>query len=75
MSRFKIIVSKKYPLKKELLNKLYLNFRDLAGNQIDTLHETPFAGLGQLHDLLLSYNEIATLPFDAFTGIPKLQLL
>lgn len=75
MSRFKIIVSpKSREIKKKNLIFFWI-FRDLAGNQIDTLHEKPFAGLGQLHDLLLSYNEIETLPFDAFTGIPKLQLL
>lgn len=74
MSRFKIIVSHiTHSASTKFYNKS--NFRDLAGNQIDTLHEKPFAGLGQLHDLLLSYNEIETLPFDAFTGIPKLQLL
>lgn len=35
----------------------------------------PFKGLQQLHDLLLSHNEITAIPYDAFVGIPKLQSL
>lgn len=57
----------------------YIDFpslhRDLSDNRIDSVHGKPFKGLGQLHDLLLSYNEIATIPFDAFHGMPSLQSL
>lgn len=48
---------------------------DISDNQIRSVHETPFKGLGQLHDLLLSYNQIETLPKDAFAGAPRLQLM
>lgn len=57
-----------------VLKSCFLN-RDLSGNRVDSLHGKPFKGLGQLHDLLLSHNEIATIPYDAFHGIPKLQSL
>lgn len=49
--------------------------RDLSDNRVSSLHETPFRDLSQLHDLLLSYNEIETIPRDAFDGAPRLQLL
>lgn len=49
--------------------------RDLSDNRIDSIHGKPFRGLGQLHDLLLSYNEIGTIPYDAFYGLPKVQML
>ncbi|XP_031630816.1 leucine-rich repeat-containing G-protein coupled receptor 5-like [Contarinia nasturtii] len=52
-----------------------LRILDLSDNRISSVHETPFKGLGQLHDLLLSYNEITTIPRDAFLGAPRLQLL
>lgn len=50
-------------------------FRDLSGNQIVSVHGTPFRGLSALQDLLLSYNLIETLPFDAFAGLINVQLL
>ena len=53
----------------------YFLRRDLSDNRIDSLHGKPFKGLSHLHDLLLSYNEVATIPYDAFVGIPKLQSL
>lgn len=54
----------------------FLKFsRDLSDNRIDSLHGKPLKGLAQLHDLLLSYNEIATIPYDAFFGVPSLQSL
>ncbi|XP_037910640.1 leucine-rich repeat-containing G-protein coupled receptor 5 isoform X3 [Hermetia illucens] len=52
-----------------------LRLLDLSNNRIDSLHGKPFQGLGQLHDLLVSYNLIETIPYDAFVGIPKLQVL
>ncbi|XP_031634672.1 leucine-rich repeat-containing G-protein coupled receptor 5-like isoform X2 [Contarinia nasturtii] len=52
-----------------------LRILDLSDNRITSIHETPFKGLGQLHDLLLSYNKIETIPKDAFDGVPRLQLL
>lgn len=56
-------------------NCVGLFHRDLSDNRVSSLHETPFRGLSQLHDLLLSYNEIETIPRDAFDGAPRLQLL
>ncbi|XP_059618054.1 lutropin-choriogonadotropic hormone receptor isoform X2 [Phlebotomus argentipes] len=52
-----------------------LRVLDLAGNHISSLHGAPFQGLGQLHDLLLSDNEIQEIPRTAFAGTAKLQVL
>lgn len=49
--------------------------RDLSENKIDSVHGKLFKGLTQLHDLLLSYNKITSIPYDAFIGLSKLQLL
>ena len=49
--------------------------RDLAGNKINSLEGRLFQGLGQMHDLLLSKNEITKIPKDAFYGLSKLQVL
>uniref|UniRef100_A0A182QEA2 G-protein coupled receptors family 1 profile domain-containing protein n=1 Tax=Anopheles farauti TaxID=69004 RepID=A0A182QEA2_9DIPT len=48
---------------------------DLASNRISSLHGAPFSSLGQLHDLLLSNNEIESIPHDAFIGLARLQVL
>uniref|UniRef100_A0A182MV53 G-protein coupled receptors family 1 profile domain-containing protein n=1 Tax=Anopheles culicifacies TaxID=139723 RepID=A0A182MV53_9DIPT len=48
---------------------------DLASNRISSLHGAPFSSLGQLHDLLLSNNEIESIPHDAFIGLVRLQVL
>lgn len=56
-------------------NKIIVLFSDLAGNNIGTVHGKPFEGLISLQDLLLSYNEIETLPFDSFVGLNNIQLL
>ncbi|XP_058121217.1 follicle-stimulating hormone receptor [Anopheles ziemanni] len=52
-----------------------LRLLDLASNRISTLHGAPFSSLGQLHDLLLSNNEIESIPQDAFIGLTRLQVL
>lgn len=58
------------------LKKCYeLKLLNLASNRISSLHHKPFEHLGQLHDLVMSYNQIETLPLDAFTGLKKLQML
>ncbi|KAE8747460.1 Bursicon Receptor, partial [Frankliniella occidentalis] len=52
-----------------------LRVLDLASNGISSLEGRPFAGLRQLHDLLLSHNAIESLPEDALDGLTKLQVL
>ncbi|XP_053694769.1 leucine-rich repeat-containing G-protein coupled receptor 5 [Sabethes cyaneus] len=52
-----------------------LRVLDLAANSISSLHGAPFSSLSQLHDLLLSHNEIESIPNDAFTGLFRLQVL
>ncbi|XP_014245069.1 lutropin-choriogonadotropic hormone receptor isoform X2 [Cimex lectularius] len=52
-----------------------LRVLDLAGNKISSLEGRLFAGLNQLHDMLLSHNEITRIPKDAFFGLPRLQVL
>ncbi|XP_049278057.1 follicle-stimulating hormone receptor [Anopheles funestus] len=52
-----------------------LRLLDLASNRISSLHGAPFSSLGQLHDLLLSNNEIESIPHDAFIGLIRLQVL
>ncbi|XP_065072705.1 leucine-rich repeat-containing G-protein coupled receptor 5 isoform X2 [Ochlerotatus camptorhynchus] len=52
-----------------------LRVLDLAGNSISSVHGAPFSSLGQLHDLLLSNNEIESIPYDAFVGLSRLQVL
>lgn len=50
-------------------------FRDLASNMISTLSDDTFKGLNMLHDLLLSNNNLQSISSDAFTGLPRLQVL
>ncbi|XP_058815263.1 follicle-stimulating hormone receptor-like [Topomyia yanbarensis] len=52
-----------------------LRVLDLASNSISSLHGAPFSSLNQLHDLLLSNNEIESIPHDAFIGLFRLQVL
>ncbi|XP_015119658.1 lutropin-choriogonadotropic hormone receptor [Diachasma alloeum] len=52
-----------------------LRVLDLATNMITSLSHQSFSTLHYLHDLLLPYNKIKTLPQDAFTGLGRLQLL
>ncbi|XP_055637267.1 follicle-stimulating hormone receptor isoform X2 [Toxorhynchites rutilus septentrionalis] len=52
-----------------------LRVLDLTGNSISSLHGAHFSSLGQLHDLLLSKNEIESIPHDAFVGLFRLQVL
>ncbi|XP_034240165.1 leucine-rich repeat-containing G-protein coupled receptor 5 [Thrips palmi] len=52
-----------------------LRVLDLASNKIASLSGRPFAGLRQLHDLLLAHNNIQTLPHDGLDGLAKLQVL
>ncbi|XP_037038816.1 lutropin-choriogonadotropic hormone receptor isoform X2 [Bradysia coprophila] len=75
--RLKSLVLKSNKLRSipELASCKDLRILDLSDNRIDSLHGKPLKGLGQLHDLLLSYNEIATIPYDAFFGVPNLQSL
>ena len=42
---------------------------------ISSLSGKPFEGLGALHDLLLSNNNIPSIPQDAFSGLSRLQVL
>ncbi|XP_076236661.1 G-protein coupled receptor rickets isoform X2 [Calliopsis andreniformis] len=58
-----------------LRNCSELRVLDLASNQISTLLDEPFKGLGMLHDLLLSNNKLRLIPSDAFNGLPRLQVL
>ncbi|XP_015603819.1 lutropin-choriogonadotropic hormone receptor isoform X2 [Cephus cinctus] len=52
-----------------------LRVLDLASNLITSLDEQPFGSLRALHDLLLSNNNLRTIPRDAFTGLTRLQVL
>jgi leucine-rich repeat-containing G protein-coupled receptor 6 len=52
-----------------------LRLLNLASNRITSLHHQPFKNLEQLHDLLIPYNQIETLPLDTFVGLKKLQTL
>ncbi|XP_043269827.1 follicle-stimulating hormone receptor isoform X2 [Venturia canescens] len=52
-----------------------LRVLDLASNRITSLTGQPFANLRSLHDLLLSNNELRTIPRDAFVGLSRLQIL
>lgn len=58
------------------LKKCYeLKLLNLASNHISSLHNRPFENLGQLNDLFMPYNQIETVPHDAFLGLKKLQML
>ena len=46
-----------------------------AGDVITSLRESDFAGLVNLEDLILSYNELAGLPPSVFSDIDNLELL
>lgn len=48
---------------------------DLSGNKIRSLDGQLFKDLGELHDLVLSHNEVVHLRRDTFTGLTGLQLL
>ncbi|KAG5674279.1 hypothetical protein PVAND_004258 [Polypedilum vanderplanki] len=52
-----------------------LRLLNLASNKISSLHNKPFENLSQLHDLLIPYNQIETIPLDAFSGLKRLQTL
>jgi leucine-rich repeat-containing G protein-coupled receptor 6 len=52
-----------------------LRLLNLASNRIVSLHHQPFQNLEQLHDLLMPYNQIETIPSDTFAGLKKLQTL
>ncbi|XP_055713692.1 lutropin-choriogonadotropic hormone receptor isoform X2 [Phlebotomus papatasi] len=67
--------SNKLRIVPELSGCRELRVLDLAGNLITSLHGAPFHGLGQLHDLLLSHNDIQEIPRTAFSGAGKLQVL
>lgn len=49
--------------------------RDLASNHITSIEGKSFKGMSQMHDLLLSHNNIQYIPQDAFFGLSKLQVL
>lgn len=52
-----------------------LRLLNLESNGIMSLHNQPFQNMEQLHDLLISYNQIETIPHDTFAGLKKLQTL
>lgn len=52
-----------------------LRLLDLSGNQIESLHGHLFRGLGKVHDLMLSHNQIHSISEDAFSGLVRLQSL
>ncbi|XP_012250578.2 lutropin-choriogonadotropic hormone receptor isoform X2 [Athalia rosae] len=52
-----------------------LRVLDLTSNMISSLSGQPFKNLSALHDLLLSNNDLRSLPGDAFVGLLRLQVL
>ncbi|XP_046748582.1 lutropin-choriogonadotropic hormone receptor isoform X1 [Diprion similis] len=52
-----------------------LRVLDLTSNMISSLSGQPFRNLSALHDLLLSNNNLRSLPGDGFDGLFKLQVL
>ncbi|XP_050421176.1 leucine-rich repeat-containing G-protein coupled receptor 5 [Adelges cooleyi] len=52
-----------------------LRLLDLANNHISSLEGSLFRNLTHLHDLLLSYNYITSVPQDAFQGLVQLKVL
>ncbi|XP_050544961.1 leucine-rich repeat-containing G-protein coupled receptor 5 [Daktulosphaira vitifoliae] len=52
-----------------------LRLLDLANNHISSLEGSLFRNLSRLHDLLLSYNYITSVPRDAFYGLLQLKVL
>ncbi|XP_044016215.1 lutropin-choriogonadotropic hormone receptor isoform X2 [Aphidius gifuensis] len=52
-----------------------LRLLDVGSNEISSLWGQPFLNQWNLHDLLLSNNNIRIIPQDAFTGLVRLQVL
>lgn len=62
-------------LKNIVIDLNVIFFRDLASNMISVLPDDAFNGLNMLHDLLLCNNNLQRISSDAFTGLPRLQVL